>query len=264
MPNPPACKISTDVIGVAAGPVAARCDQTPRRSKMRRAPCDSASERSLLDGAPAGRASSTTTSRSASRSDSASVAPTGPAPTMIRSCSIGTDLALAGRLDLRNGLRRGHRQDFDAGIGDQHVVLDAHADVPVVLRYVVCGPDVGARLDRQYHAGRKLLRISPDLVEAGVVHVHAEPVTRAMHVELFVRAALERLLNRSLAQAQIDESLRENALGHGMVVVKLGAGAYGIDASELSREHQFINILLRAGELAVDGKRARDVRRVTL
>ena len=90
MPKPPRCEMSMSVIGVTAPGVAASVapdaealeDRAARRATAR------ASDRRAAI-APAGRASRTTTSRSPSRSASASVAPTGPAPTMTTSCNIG-------------------------------------------------------------------------------------------------------------------------------------------------------------------------------
>ena len=84
-----------------------------------------------------------------------------------------------------------------------------------------------------------------DLVEAGVVHVHAEPVAGAVHVELLVRAALEHLVERALAQAEVDEALREHALGDLVVVVELDARPHRVEARELRGEHHLVHVLLR-------------------
>ncbi len=56
------------------------------------------------------------------------------------------------------------------------------------LGHVVGGTNVSARLDGEHHAGTQLLRRALHLVQPGVVHVHAEPVPRAVHVELLVAA----------------------------------------------------------------------------
>ncbi len=66
-PNPPACEMSIVEIGVTAPPTATICGHTPRRSKIRRAPCDSASDRSPRIVSPDARASSATMSRSGFR-----------------------------------------------------------------------------------------------------------------------------------------------------------------------------------------------------
>ena len=86
----------------------------------------------------------------------------------------------------------------------------------------------------------------------------------AVHVELLVRAALEHLVERALAQPEIDEPLREHALGDLVVVVERRAGPHRVDARELRGEHELVDVLLRPAEPAVDRKRARDVRRVAL
>ena len=53
------------------------------------------------------------------------------------------------------------------------------------------GGNVDARLDRHHHAGLEHAPLLADLVVADVVHVHAEPVTGAMHEEAAVGAFLD-------------------------------------------------------------------------
>ena len=75
---------------------------------------------------------------------------------------------------------------------------------------------------------------------------------------------LEHRVERSLAELEIDDTLRQHALGDLVVVVKRPARLHRVDAGELRREHQLVDVLLRAAEFAADRKRARDVRRVAL
>src|ERR1700687_4503791 len=148
--------MSIAVMGVTAPGVAGTSLHTRSRSKTSLVPWDNASERSLRAMLPAGRASSATTSRSLSRSASASVAPTGPAPTMTRSCNMGlgsvseaiAESARASSFDVGDGLRRRAGQIFVAGGGHQNIVLDPHADVPEFLGHLVGRPDITAGLDR--------------------------------------------------------------------------------------------------------------------
>src|SRR5450755_33757 len=171
--------MSMAVIGVTARGVAATSLQTPSRSKIRRAPCDNASERSLRAMVPSGLASSATTFRSLSRSASASAAPTGPAPTMTRSCNMELDCCVAnltgsahaGGLDIGYGLGRRAAQIFVSRGGHQHVILDTHADVPESLRHIVGRADVAAGLDGEDHARLERARLAADAVQTDVVHV---------------------------------------------------------------------------------------------
>src|SRR6202158_158193 len=171
--------MSMAVIGVTAPGVAATSLHTPSRSKTSLAPWDNASERSLREMLPAGRASSVTTSRSLSDSASASVAPTGPAPTMTRSCNMGlgrcvaatAGSARASGFDVGDGLRRRAGQIFVAGGGYQNIVLDAHAEVPEFFGYFVGRADINAGLDGEDHAGLETARFAVDAVQADIVHV---------------------------------------------------------------------------------------------
>src|ERR1700704_6496949 len=221
---------------------------------------------------PAGRASSVTTSRSLSASASASVAPTGPAPTMTRSCNIRLDRGVSGSaasarasgFDVGDGLRGRAGQIFVAGGGHQNIVLDPHADVPEFLGHLVGRTDITAGLARETHPGLEPARFSVNPVQADIVHVKPEPMPGAMHIELLVCAGFEHTLEGPRAQLEVDQALCEHALGHLVIVVKHPARLDGVDARELRREHQLINRFLLAAEFSAYRKGARDVRRVTV
>src|SRR6266705_1305607 len=250
---------------------------------MSREPCDNASERSPRTIVRSGRASSATTSTSPAVNARASVAPTGPAPTMTTSCSIEASClrtvvkrqcpearaaakqsAHTCDLDLGDGLGRGSGEVFVAARGHQDVVFDTHADVPEFLGHVLAGTDVATRLDRQQHAGLERARLAVDAVEPYVVHIEPEPVPGAMHVELLVRTGLQHRVERALAQLEVDQPLRQHALGYLMIVVERASGLDRVDAIKLCLEHDFVDGLLRCAELAAHWKRARDVRRVAI
>src|SRR5947199_10688432 len=93
-------------------------------------------------------------------------------------------LTFTSGLDIRNGLRCGGGQVFGPLRRHQHIVLDADADIPIMLGNVVSRTNVGAGLDRQHHTGGKLLRLALYLIEPCIVHVHAKPMSGAMHIEL--------------------------------------------------------------------------------
>ena len=75
--------------------------------------------------------------------------------------------------------------------GHQRVVLDADADVVEARIDVFSWPDVTTRLEGQHHAGPQRTPLTRKLVVAGVVHVEAQPVPGAVHVEAAVGLALQ-------------------------------------------------------------------------
>src|SRR5207248_8358571 len=98
------------------------------------------------------------------------------------------------------------------------------------------------------HARLEGKGFAADAIEPDIVHVEAEPVSSAMHIELLVGARFEDRVDRTLAQPEIDETLRDHALGRAMIVVERLAGTHGFDACELRREHQLVDGLLRPRE----------------
>src|SRR3546814_14586781 len=70
---------------------------------------------------------------------SARLAPTSPPPMIARLCMSGDLLTSGGhqRLDLGNALRHATGEDFAAGPGHHHIVLDAHADAAPLLADVL-------------------------------------------------------------------------------------------------------------------------------
>src|SRR5439155_2697630 len=255
-------------IGVTAPGAAATAPQTPSRSKINRAPCDNASDRSARPIVPPARASKATTSTPLSARASERVAPTGPAPTMARSRNIerprGALSSSASRLYIAQGFWRRGSQILAAARSDQDVVLDTHADIPEFLGHVIRGPDIAAGLDGEHHSRLECARLARDAVQPDVVHIETQPVPRPVHVELLVRTGFEHRIERTLAQLEIDQPLRQHPLGHLVVVVKRLAGLDCIDARQLRGKHQLVDRLLRAAELSADGKSARDVGGVAL
>ena len=158
--------------------------KTPIDSRISRLPWESAIGRKPLAGS--GAASTSSTATPLARRLNASAAPTGPPPA-IRTSQVSAAAGIAHeRFDLGDELRRVGGEDLAAGRGDEHVVLDAHADVPEALGHVLGRPDVAARLDGERHARPERLPFAAVLVVAGVVHVEPEPVPGAMHVEALV------------------------------------------------------------------------------
>ena len=63
-------------------------------------------------------------------------------------------------------------------MGHQHIVFDAHTDVPEFLRVAGRGADIDAGLDGQRHAGLEDSPFSAHLVIADVVDIETQPVSR--------------------------------------------------------------------------------------
>src|SRR5450755_1620872 len=82
----------------------------------------------------------------------ASAAPTGPPPAI--SMSTASGIAHQG-FYVGDALRRFGANDLAAVVGHQHIVLDAHADIPVGFRHVIRGTNVAAGLDGEHHACRE-------------------------------------------------------------------------------------------------------------
>ena len=148
----------------------------PRRSKIRRPPCDMreravAAQRASRLRARRARRSSGRFARSRAQAcrrrarrrrwrrhaadfDQVSGIMKAEVRTAHRSCDLSVRHVIlssgaAGRFDVGDGLRRGGREVLVAGCRDHHVVLDAHADVPERLGHVLGGTNVGAGLDGQ-------------------------------------------------------------------------------------------------------------------
>ena len=187
----------------ACGSASPRAPCRPRRRASGtcarcRSPAPSCARRSSA--APARRAQRPRSRRCAARasaSASASEAPTSPPPTIAIAQSAARVAHAITRSISADRPRQTVRQQLVTVRGDGHVVLDAHADVPPAARHALRpGRDVDAGLDGQAHAGLEHAPLVADLVVADVVHVHAEPVTGAMHVEVPVGAVLDELRQR--------------------------------------------------------------------
>ncbi len=164
------------------------------------------------------------------------------------------------------------RDQFAAGGRDDRVVLDADADVPEAFGHVVGGAHVEARLDRQRHAclqrapwARALIveRAVVVAVVARVVHVHADPVPRAMHVEARVGALGDHVVDAgelvSVDDARIQQALRQHAQRGLMRCVEAHARTRRVDGGRLRGEHDVVKLALRRREAAGRRKRAGDV-----
>src|SRR5262249_55402916 len=140
--------------------------QAPRRSSIRRLPCESAIGRSAIPASSAIRATDTALSDRAS----ASAPPTGPPPAIATS-TFGRSVAPNDGLDVAPGFRPAPGQHPASRGGHDHTAPDAHADVPERLGDAFGGPDVAPRLDGERHTRFEAPPLPARLVLAGVVDV---------------------------------------------------------------------------------------------
>ena len=132
-----------------------------------------------------------------------------------------------------------------AGLRDQHVVFNAHAQV--LFR------DVNARLDRDHHS-----RLKRAAIVAWIVHVEPDMVTQAVNEILAKRSALAVFSMRiDVVVGDIHQPVFFAFAG------EVRAGLHRRERLVLRAENDFVDFALARCELAISGKGARDVRRVT-
>ncbi|MNU88153.1 hypothetical protein D3C71_779570 [compost metagenome] len=151
------------------------------------------------------------------------------------------------------------------------------------LGHAFAGPHVDAGLQRQHHArvqdaaravldefvGQRVLALAHLAhlrgfdIAAAVVHVHAQPVAGAVHVELEVGARVDHVVDAAdlvaVEQAQVEHALRQHLHGRVVRVVEAVAGLGGGGRGVLAGQHQVVQRALRAAELAVGREGAGDV-----
>ncbi len=125
--------------------------------------------------------------------------------------------------------------------GYEDIVLDANADSTITRVHafrVLC--DVEPRLDRHHHTRRKPAPFVGYLIRTCIVHIHPEPVTRAMHEELLERALFDELVDLAFKQAEPNQSLGQHAY---CAVVRLDesrARPDQVDRFKLGIQHELI------------------------
>src|SRR6266404_3185960 len=114
--------------------------------------------------------------------------------------------------DLRDRLGHTRRKHLMSVFGYEDIVFDANADSSITrvdAFRVFC--NVESRLDRHHHTRRKPAPFVGYLIRTCIVHIHPEPVTRAMHEELLERALLDELVDLAFKQAEPNQSLGQDA-----------------------------------------------------
>ncbi len=127
------------------------------------------------------------------------------------------------------------------------------------LGHVVRGADVQAGLDGERHARRQRAPLAGALVVARVVHVQAEPVPGAVHVEALVGFLLQHRIQAAREELEIEHALREHLHRRVVRLVPGVARAHFVHRRALRGEHQLVDLALRAAVAAVHREGARDV-----
>ena len=100
------------------------------------------------------------------------------------------------------------------------------------------------------------------------MHIHAEPMAGAVHVEGEVGAFFDHVLEAAVfvvgEQAHIEHALGEHFDGCFVRVDEAHAGLGGGNGGFLAGQDDFVQLALRRGELAVGGEGAGDVARVAV
>src|SRR5690554_2240266 len=243
--------------------VASRSSHTPSCSRIRREPWASASARGSVVATSRSRASATTMRWPDRATEAASARPAGPPPTTRISTSVMLCVAHQ-RFDVVDLARNTVGEIFAPVDGNHGVVFNAYADVPERFGDIVRGTDVAARLNGHDHTRDEVAPFAVLFVLACVMHVAAEPMARAVHVETAVVARFENGLKAALEQAEIQHALREHFNGGFVRSIPMlawtGFGPGGV----LGCKHELIDVALWPGETAIDRERASDIGGITV
>ena len=119
--------------------------------------------------------------------------------------------------------------------------------------------NVNARLDGHGHADFQLAPFTADLVLANIVHIHAQPVTGAVHVKRFVSLGGNQLVHITAEQTQLNQPGSNHLHGRFMGLIPMFAGSDFLKGGLLSGQHQLVNRLLFRRKGAIDREGAGDV-----
>src|SRR3954453_10405745 len=230
---------------------------TPRRSRIRRLACESASGRKAALDSVLPRIA---TFRCEPERASASAQPTGPAPRM-RTSVPGPGIPHQ-RFDFGDALGCFGRDDLARSAGDDYVILDADADVAQRLWHVVgcAGGETGLHGERHTRLERSPLRCA--LVFARIVHVEPEPVSGTVHVEALVGFLLEHLAQGRREKLEVEHALREHAYRGLVRLVPCAARAHLVHGRLLRGEDDLVALALGRAEAPAYRECARDIGRV--
>ena len=149
-------------------------------------------------------------------------------------------------------------------LGDEHVVLDPHADAAIGFGHSLVVRQIEPRLHGQHHAGFQLAPVAVVLVGADVVHVHAQPVAGAVHVIGLVRLVLDQILGLAVQDTQFHQSLGQHLDRRFVRFVPVSSRTRTLDSSPLRLQHQVVDGPLGRTEATIDRKGAGDVRGIAV
>ena len=153
-----------------------------------------------------------------------------------------------------------------AVVGDGHVVFNPDADalpalfdggLPLWQRQPIA--HIQARLDREHHARLQLHVVLAQPIGAHIVHIQAQPVARAVHVEVAVGPLLDDSVQRTRQQAQFQQPLHQHPHSRVVHALRRAARRHRRHRRHLGRQHQLVEGPLFAAETAIDRKGAGDV-----
>src|SRR5690554_4085756 len=191
--------------------------------------------------------------------------PAAPVPDWPRPCHRRRYSGCSSRPHAPRGPRRGHPRldlvsspgplagkDLVSVPGDQHIILDTDADTPPPgCHLLVVRGDVDPRLPGHHHARFQHPPFAADPVLADIVHIHAQPVTGAVHVEGAVATAGDERLGIARQQTQFHQPLGDHPYGSVMGLVPGTPRADRLEGRRLSPQHQIIDGPLFRGEATI-------------
>src|SRR5579875_3210934 len=169
------------------------------------------------------------------------------------------------RLDLVDLLGDSGTQVYRSLGAAEDVVFDPYADPLEAFVDLDVTMKIETGLDRHHHPGleepRALVR---GAIPADVVDVEPEVMAGAMHVKVLVGPLLDRIVDRALQNAQIDQPFAQDAHGRLMVSIEGFPGTYLLDPGLLGGEDDLVDRALLAAEAPVDRPGARHVGRIAV
>ena len=131
----------------------------------------------------------------------------------------------------------GSRSQHQPALGSSVEVVFQHREFDLGT----IGRHVDARFDGEAHPGLESAMFSLDPVRAGVVHVQAEPVGRAVHEELSIQVHGVNLIGVSRDQAEVDEPVDQQIDRRVMDGSQARARSSGSDPGTLGLEHDLVH-----------------------
>src|SRR2546422_5316081 len=98
-------------------------------------------------------------------------------------------------------------EHFAAVLCYEDVIFNAHADVAILLGYILQVTDVDAGLDSENHSWLEPPRISVRLIFSYIMHIGSDPVAGAVHIKLPIRSLFHHTRLLSLYKSKPQQSI---------------------------------------------------------